>query len=487
MLTNVLGKKGRFQWGLLGICILFSFVLYAPILNSYFIAEDTQRLTYHWSEINNEFFGIGQTLGYRPGTTVYHVINNMLWGRNPVGHHATAVFIHALTGWLVGLFALRVTKNESKAGIAALLFASSPAHAEAVGWISAAAGTVTSTFICMLALSLWTKLDRSPDALTIGLVTFLYLIALLTKEIAGLLPGMLMVIDWFMGRRFTVWQTKEIFRSFLFYWPFYAALGVFALLYWNSGALEDAVAYGTPAGISILLFIARLSLSLRFMFLPIGNFIDVGSGIGNLVWLLLFVILIGLSRARWTFVLTLVALIPSLFSTGGRMAYMPMVGFSMGLASLLFDGTYGLSNRINPKLINPFLAGMVGILLLGFGIGVYRELVPVIKAGEVIWSIPRQVKDQVPELPPKSEIYFIGFPDELIYRWGIIYEVRYLYDDPTLTTYSIENGPPVGLTDKIPLDTIPCESSQARYFFKYDAHSKVLSQVGEKEFGLVCP
>ena len=135
----------------------------------------------------------------------------------------------------------------------------------------------------------------------------------------------------------------------------------------------------------------------------------------------------------------------------------------------------------------PILAGIVGILILGCGIGVYRQSLLFIKGGEVNWSIPRQLKKQVPELPSKSEIYFIGFPDELIYRWGIIYEIQYLYNDPTLESYSVANGQPIGLTDKIPLDTIPCKGNQPRFFFEYDPELKSLSKVDEKEFGLDCP
>ena len=70
-------------------------------------------------------------------------------------------------------------------------------------------------FICMLAFLSWTKSDRGHDALTIGFVAFLYLIALLTKEIAILFLGMLMVIDWSLSRRFKIWQAKEIIRSLL--------------------------------------------------------------------------------------------------------------------------------------------------------------------------------------------------------------------------------------------------------------------------------
>ena len=124
-------NKKWFFLGLLFLCIAFSFLFYAPVLNSYFLGEDLRHLTFDWGEVKDEFVSMGQSTGFRPGSTLYLVLANKLWGRNPIGHHATIVLFHALTGWLVGLVMLRVTKNLATAGIAALLFVGSPAQVEA--------------------------------------------------------------------------------------------------------------------------------------------------------------------------------------------------------------------------------------------------------------------------------------------------------------------------------------------------------------------
>ena len=132
--------------GLLVACILFSFILYAPILRVYFFAEDLIHISFNWTDIVAEFWSTGRSVGYRPGETLFIVINNVLWGRNPLGHHAVIVALHALMGWFVGLICFRLTKNFQMASAAALLFLASPIQTEPVIWLAAAAGTVVQSW-----------------------------------------------------------------------------------------------------------------------------------------------------------------------------------------------------------------------------------------------------------------------------------------------------------------------------------------------------
>jgi len=468
----------------LGICVLFSFILYAPTLNSYFIAEDLKHLNFDWKEVRAEFLTPAQSMGYRPGSTLYMVISNKIWGRNPVGHHSAIVFIHALTGWLVGMTAFRMTKNYVMAFMAALIFIGAPAQMEPVIWLAAAIGTVTSTFFCALAMLIWVKSDTSQSHLSIGFASFLYLIAILFKEFALTLPGLLIVIDWAMQRRFRSLTFKSLVNSFFYYWPFLLVLVIYAFLYWNSNAFQSAIAYGASGSLNLLFILGRFSFSVHDLLLPLGNYIDLDSGSGYLFWIVVLGVFIWLSRMRWTFVLAFVALLPGLLVAGGRMTYLAMVGFSMGISALLYDLVNWVSKKTKPKNFYPSLISLMVILISAYAIDVYRTSSIFIEAGEVGWNIPRQAKALVPELPPNAELYFIGFPENATFRWGLPYEIRHVYADNDLPIFMVVDGPKAW--DKISLQSISCDTDKRRFFFRYSEEEKRISLVSTKEFGISC-
>ena len=483
-LSSSIEKK--WLWlGLLGVCVLVSFLLYARLLHSYFFGEDLRHLTFGWSELRDEFFGSGRSVGFRPGSTFYLVLSNVLWGRNPLAHHATMVLLHALAGWLVGLILYRMTKNPLLGAMAALIFLCAPVQMEPVVWLAAGAGSVTSTLLCLLAMWIWTGPNADRKVWAVSGAAFLYLLAILTKELALPLPGMLMVLDWALKRKFNERSIKSIFLSLLSYWPFVLALGIYAFLYWHSGALSGASNYEMPQGVNLLYTLAHASYSAHDLMLPLSDVIDLGAGPASLLWILAIGVLVVLSRMRWTFAMMLVGLLPSFFVTGGRMSYLGMAGFSMGVAALTFELARWVSKRVPALKFQPVVIGLLAILLISDALDIFHMSPIYLDAGAFTWSVPRQAQALVPELPPNAEMYFIGFPENAGYRWSIPYEVQFVYGDPNLLVYSVVDGPAVW--DKISLQSIPCDDSIPRYFFKYSEEDKSLSLVSASEFGLNCP
>jgi len=187
---------------------------------------------------------------------------------------------------------------------------------------------------------------------------------------------------------------------------------------------------------------------------------------------------------RWTFVLAFVALLPGLLVAGGRMTYLAMVGFSMGISALLYDLASWITTKTNSRLLYPFLVSMMAILLTAYAIDVYHASPIFIEAGEVGWNIPRQTKALVPELPPNAELYFIGFPENATFRWGLPYEIRYVYADNDLPIFMVVDGPKVW--DKISLQSIPCDTDKPRFFFRYSEEEKRILLISAEEFGISC-
>lgn len=127
-------------------------------------------------------------LYYRPLTVASFAVNYALGGLNPLGYHLGNLLLHAGVTLLVYPLALRLHLDQPGAVAAALLFAVHPLHTEAV-----AAGVGRADLLAALfsLLSLLLYLRRDPLPLSLGA----YLLALLSKENAIVLPAILLIAD----------------------------------------------------------------------------------------------------------------------------------------------------------------------------------------------------------------------------------------------------------------------------------------------------
>ena len=167
------------------------------------------------------------------------------------------------------------------------------------------------------------------------------------------------------------------------------------------------------------------------------------------------------------------------------MEYLAMTGFSMGISGLLFDLAKTISNRITSKLFLSTLVGMIGLLLIWCTVTIYRDSAYFIAAGDANWSIPRQARSLVPNLPSGAELYFSGIPDDVTFRWGLTQEVRYVFNDSNLPVYLVRDGPPEW--DQISLSTVQCKSAVPQFYFRYSVDTEIVSLVDSQAFGLSCP
>jgi hypothetical protein len=477
----------------MGACLLFCFVLYAPALGSYFVAEDLRSVHFGWSDVVAEFSSYGMSQGFRPGTVLYFAVNNLLWGRNQVGHHAVVFFLHGLVGWLTYLIAQRVTGRRVTATLAALIFVGAPVHAEAVIWLAAAAGTVVSGLICMLAAWLWISRENGPDRLTTGVVAVLYLLALLVKEVAIPLPALLMLLDWAIGRIPARGSLEAIARRVLSYWPLGVAFGLYAFLHWRAGILKGSLRYGLRMDVDFGQVVEWWAMYARDLFQPLSNFLEWKIGPMNWMWLGAFLILLHVvRRARWAALWVLLALSPAATAYGERLTYLAVVGFSIVVAVSLIDLAQQPFKQALCKSVR--LLSVAGVVLFLIALlvadvrAVHRDAANWVEAGRLTWTIPRQARALVPEVPPGAELFFLDLPDNVhgayAFRWGIVPEVRYVYGNPTLNVHQVVIGPQQWR--KVSLSSIECEAEVPRFFFRYYADSDELRLVSPREFGLDC-
>jgi len=120
------------------------------------------------------------------------------WNRlNPVGFHLTNVLFHALNSLLVLFLVRTLTRRPRVALTAGLLFAVHPIHAESVCWIAGRTDVIAATFFlaAFWAYLRWRRLRGPSRRVAYGAALALFVVAILTKEAALVLPAILLALE----------------------------------------------------------------------------------------------------------------------------------------------------------------------------------------------------------------------------------------------------------------------------------------------------
>lgn len=132
---------------------------------------------------------------YRPLFLVFMRANYAMFADRPLGWHLVALGLHLGVTWLAYLLVRKLTGDFTTAWLAALIFGVHPIHHEVVAWVSA---TTESLFALMFLLAFLAYL-RSREGSKILWMTIscgLYVLALLSKETAIVLPALVFAHAW---------------------------------------------------------------------------------------------------------------------------------------------------------------------------------------------------------------------------------------------------------------------------------------------------
>jgi protein O-mannosyl-transferase len=221
---------------------------------------------------------------YRPLTTLTFALNHAIAGAQPWIFHLTNLLLHA--GAVLVLLTLLLRLVPPAAALAgAGIFAVHPVHVEAVANIAGRAELLAALFV-LLACTCWTMPRRhvgSMDPRT--LVPPLFLLALLSKESAVVLPALLPLLDLVTGelRR---GRLADYSRSRL---PYAAALAGALVIYLllRGAALETLVPARLDPALSVLADPRHRILTAlqawphfaRLLFVPVTLLADYGPGV----------------------------------------------------------------------------------------------------------------------------------------------------------------------------------------------------------------
>jgi len=131
---------------------------------------------------------------YRPVTSLSLWMNWVAGGDGPVAFHAVNVLLHVLASTLVVRLLLALGCGAMGALVGGALFAVHPIHVEAVANLVGRADVLATIFSLLAALA-WLS-PRLGSAARAASVAVAYAFALGSKEIAVVLPGLLLALSW---------------------------------------------------------------------------------------------------------------------------------------------------------------------------------------------------------------------------------------------------------------------------------------------------
>jgi tetratricopeptide (TPR) repeat protein len=306
---------------------------------------------------------------FRPLRTMSFAMDHALWGLHPFGYHVQSLLWHALASVMLLALLVRLGLGKAPSTIAALIFAAHPVQAESVVWITSR-GDVLSGALVLVALYLHAGWDDQKPWRGM-LVAVVCLLALLAKEVAIVVPALVVLLDvallkpWNRPGSVSRPARRRMLAHALRAWAPIMAVAVlyFVFRQWRTSLYSEDLEFGQlihwwggaystqicVAARGLILHVAALLLPIgpRFDYYPPADGrIDTGVLLAVLALAGILVLAVRCWRSRplvsvgllW-FLLALAPVSNILFAitipAADRFLYIPLAGGTMALATLL--------------------------------------------------------------------------------------------------------------------------------------------------------
>ena len=160
---------------------------------------------------------------YHPLTIISFAFNYAISATNPFSYLLVNLLLHAINTALVFIFIYRLS-NEKKivAFFTALVFGIHPMHVESVAWVSERKDVLYAFFFLLSLLQYWKYLQTEKQT-KLWLCFLFFVLSLLSKPAAIILPLTLFLLDYWQGRTIS---KKLIIEKI----PFFLAALAFAII-----------------------------------------------------------------------------------------------------------------------------------------------------------------------------------------------------------------------------------------------------------------
>ncbi|MFH0770424.1 MAG: tetratricopeptide repeat protein [Candidatus Peregrinibacteria bacterium] len=224
-----LPSRAALLW-IVGVFSASVFLVYSMSFANNFVRFDDGMLIYEnpfireisLSSLKKIFTSFDPEL-YIPLTFFSYQIDFFLGGTNAALYHFQNFLWHTLTALLVGWLCYLLSRKYFVAAFCAVLFALHPLHTEAVVWASARKDVLSAFFFLGSIIVYLYYTERGGRKLFYGSLC-LFLFGLLAKVTVMTFPVILLLIDFYRGRRWTM----EMFTEKIPYFALTVAFGIIA-------------------------------------------------------------------------------------------------------------------------------------------------------------------------------------------------------------------------------------------------------------------
>lgn len=265
------------------ILFLATFGLYFNSIHNAFLWDDewgilTNTYVHEWKYFLN-FFSQGIYAGsgslsyyWRPLVLSVFSLEWHIFHEWVVGYHVINILLHAIDAALIFCLFRLIFRRDIFAFMAGLIFALHPLQTEAVTYISGIADPLATLFI-LLGTITYVKARQDPDRERLFLLcAFLsFIFALMTKESAIMMPGLLFLADLFTERnKVTSWRdARTLLKRTI---PFFIVLAIYIaarLTVLNFIKDLPPSPLALPLYERIVTFFHAFSVYLRLLFMPL--------------------------------------------------------------------------------------------------------------------------------------------------------------------------------------------------------------------------
>ncbi len=282
---------------------------------------------------------------YRPVTLLSVIIDSIIGGQSYFIYHFTNIIIHLLTSILIFLILRELGISGIICFFSTLVFALSPIHINAVGWI-AGRGDLLAAFFAAAALLIYLKFIRQDKGYLLIFVSILLFLAILSKEVSLPVPFL------FLGLYFIEKKKYELNKNSIA--PIIIIIAVIGSYYLLRGLFLSSVHIDKFSFTTYYRNILVLPETVSKFFIPAGIKALAGIyGFTSIAGTILLVIMTGIplllksvDKSRYYFGLFwfVILLIPGMvFRTMGQdgfyywdcRSYLPAIGFTLMISEVL--------------------------------------------------------------------------------------------------------------------------------------------------------
>lgn len=189
-----------------------------PMIVTYDFIKDTGNIPATFTSSTSLY---GNTNYYRPMQTVTYITDYYLWGEFPAGFHLTNLIFHILAVVGIYIFISILFGDGILAFIAALMFAVHPVHTTVVSYIAGRADSIFTLFMMLSLIFYITFRYRKRSRVSYLCALIFFVCALTTKELAMIIPLVIIAIDKYAYRYTSLDASK---KNDMDYVPFLAVL-----------------------------------------------------------------------------------------------------------------------------------------------------------------------------------------------------------------------------------------------------------------------